>query len=232
MSIDQDRFQAAVAELLDAPPRVHLEGSESWALERQVLGWLATTLQGQWRTVETGCGSSSIVFMLAGTDHTIVAPNASEHQTTREWCATRGFSTDRTTSIVEDSTKALPSLQGPFDLGLVDGGHAFPLPFVDWLYIAQRLRIGGLVIIDDINLPTCGTLHAFLDAEQGRWERVQLFERTSVFRKMSDVVVSPHDWTGQPWVLAELARKRPLSARISQRLSRALVRTSRSTSRS
>jgi predicted O-methyltransferase YrrM len=210
--------ESAVAELLSSPPSVHLGGTESWALETQVLNWLSRTLQPEWRTIETGCGSSSIVFTIVGTEHTIVAPNESEHETVRNWCAARGFPTDRTTSIVEDSTIALPPLDGSFDLGLVDGGHAFPLPFVDWLYIARLLKTGGLVVVDDINLPTCGILHDFLDADTDHWERVELFERTSVFRKLSDIVVSPHDWTGQPWVLTELARRQPLQARIRRRV--------------
>ena len=218
MSTAQLSFEEAVAELLATPPRVHLDGTESWALEREVLSWLASNLKPQWRTIETGCGSSTVVFMLAGTEHTTIAPNASEHEDTRQWCAQRGFPTDRATAIVDDSTKVLPSVEGRFDLGLIDGGHAFPLPFVDWLYIAQRLRVGGLVIVDDINLPTCGILHAFLDAERERWQRVELFERTSVFRKLSDVVISPNDWTGQPWVLSELARKQPPHVRVRRAL--------------
>jgi predicted O-methyltransferase YrrM len=220
MSAAQLTLQQAVAELLATPPRVHLGGTESWALEREVLSWLASNLKPQWRTIETGCGSSSAVFMLAGTEHTIIAPNESEHESTRQWCAQRGFATDRVTAIVDDSTNVLPSLQGTFDLALIDGGHAFPLPFVDWLYIARRLRVGGLVIVDDINLPTCGILHAFLDAERERWQRVELFERTSVFRKLSDVVISPNDWTGQPWVLSELARKQPARVRVRRTLGR------------
>jgi predicted O-methyltransferase YrrM len=222
MSAAQLSSQQAVAELLAAPPQVHLGGTESWALERESLRWLAANLRPEWRTIETGCGSSSIVFTLVGTQHTIVAPIASEHDAARRWCAERGFPTDRTTSIVEDSTRALPSLRGPFDLGLVDGGHAFPLPFVDWLYIAQQLRAGGHVIVDDINLPTCGILNAFLQADIGNWQRVEQFERTTVFRKLTEVVVSPNDWTGQPWVLAELARRRSLTARIGGRLRRSL----------
>lgn len=219
MSANQLSLDEVVAELLAAPPQVHLGGRESWALEEGVLHWLASTLEPGWQTIETGCGSSSIVFTAAGTRHTIISPDASEHDAIRRWCTDHGFSTDRTTSIVEGSTKALPSIKGPFDLGLVDGGHAFPLPFVDWLYIAEQLRVGGLLIVDDINLPTCGILHAFLDAERGRWEHVRLFERTSVFRKTDEVVISPNDWTGQPWVLSEV-RRRSLGARIRGRLKR------------
>jgi predicted O-methyltransferase YrrM len=220
MKTAQTSFELAIAELLAMPPTVHLGGTESWALERGVLSWLASNLEPHWRTIETGCGSSTIVFMLAGTEHTVIAPNASEHESTRQWCAERGFATDRARSIVDDSTTVLPSLQGPFDLGLIDGGHAFPLPFVDWLYIAQRLRVGGLVVVDDINLPTCGILHAFLDAERERWRLVDRFERTSVFRKLSDVVVSPNDWTGQPWVLSEVARNQPPLVRVQRALGR------------
>lgn len=206
----------ALAELLASPPRVHLDGAESWALEPGALDWLAAALEPEWRTVETGCGSSSIVFTLVGTEHTVIAPNQAEHDEIRRWCEARGFATSRTTSIVEDSTKVLPSLRGEFDLGLIDGGHAFPLPFIDWLYIADRLRLGGLLIVDDINLPTCGILHDFLAADEERWTLERRFPRSSMFRKLAEPVVSVHDWTGQPWVLAELRRQRRLRDRLQE----------------
>ena len=74
-----------------------------------------------------GCGISSVVFILRGSEHTMISPNVDEHQRARQWCAERGFSTDCATSIIDDSTIVLPALDGQYDLALIDGGHVFPV---------------------------------------------------------------------------------------------------------
>ncbi len=204
----------AVEELLATPPRLHMGGTESWPLEQQAMRWLAGVVRPEWRTIETGCGISSIVFILRGSEHTMISPNVDEHQRARQWCAERGFSADCATSIIDDSTVVLPALDGQYDLALIDGGHAFPVPFVDWLYLARKLRIDGLLVVDDIHLPTCGILHEFLLAERGRWSLECQFGQTSVFRLIGDQLLPWTDWMGQPWVLAEIQRRDTLGAKV------------------
>jgi hypothetical protein len=142
---------------------------------------------------------------------------AQEHERVRAWCEERGFSTSRATSIVDYSANALPGLDGPFDLGLIDGSHSFPMPFIDWYYIARRLRPGGWMFVDDMHIPTCRLLHEFLLAERGRWEHVGFMgRRGSMFRKTGEVVVPMHDWGdnwgAQPWIVNEIERwERPLA---------------------
>jgi hypothetical protein len=198
-------FDQTIEELLADPPQLHFtaDGPQSWSVGADVLRWLADNLESHWRTLETGCGYSSIVFMLSGAKHTIVAPYAPEHELARAWCEDRGFSTDRTTSIVDHSANALPKLaDGPLDLGLIDGAHAFPMPFLDWYYIAERLRPGGVLLVDDIQLATCRLVHNFLCAELGRWEHVAVLGKTSMFRKVGGAVIPIEDWAGQPYVVA------------------------------
>jgi hypothetical protein len=204
----------AVDELLATPPSLHMGGTECWPLEQQALRWLADVVRPEWRTIETGCGISSVVFMLRGSEHTMISPNVDEHHRARQWCAERGFSTDCATSIIDDSTIVLPALDGQYDLALIDGGHAFPVPFIDWLYLARKLPIDGLLVVDDIQLPTCGILHEFLVAERSTWSLVCQFGQTSVFRKIGDRLIPWTDWTGQPWVLAEIQGRNTLGAKV------------------
>jgi hypothetical protein len=82
---------------------------------------------------------------------------------------------------------------------LVDGDHAFPLPFIDWYYTADHLAVGGFMVIDDIQLITGRLLADFMDADP-KWERV-LYEPTrfAVFRKLSHPVHSG-TWIDQPYI--------------------------------
>jgi predicted O-methyltransferase YrrM len=197
----------AIDELLATRPPVHLvEGSaQDWGLGQDALAWLAEHVRPEWRTVETGCGYSTILFGLKGTDHTIVSPDPGEHDRIREWLAAHGFAGDRIAWRADFSQNVLPRLpELPLDLGLIDGAHGFPAPFLDWYYIADRLREGGYVVIDDVHLRTGGVLKDFLLAEDGRWEMEAEFEKAVAFRKRTDDPPIPAtDWVGQPWMLEE-----------------------------
>jgi hypothetical protein len=83
---------------------------------------------------------------------------------------------------------------------LIDGGHGFPTPFVDWYYAGKRLKAGGLLIIDDTHLWTGAVLRNFL-TEQPGWTLVENFAmRSAVFRR--DTVDDHFDeWVHQPYVV-------------------------------
>ena len=94
----------------------------------------------------------------------------------------------------------LPRLTGPsLDLVLVDGGHGFPAPIVDWYYAASRLRQGGVVILDDLQLPQVRLgLHEFLAADP-RWERVEATQKWAAYRRLTDGLLR-EEWREQAFL--------------------------------
>ena len=158
-------------------------------------------MRQEWRTLETGSGSSTVVFAMKGTDHTIVTPIADEQTGIMSFCEEKDIPTDRLTFHIERSQNVLPKLDlTPLDLMLIDGGHAFPLPFLDFQYGSQWLGIGGLLLVDDTQLWTEKVLKDFL-SEQPEWERLEEIGKTAVFRKIKE---EPEfcEWTQQPYVYA------------------------------
>ncbi len=89
----------------------------------------------------------------------------------------------------------LPSL----DLVLIDGAHAFPAPFVDWCYTSESLKIGGLMVVDDLQLVTPRILADFMRADQ-RWAEVRRDHRFAVYRKLVHPLRDERDWLAQAWV--------------------------------
>ena len=82
---------------------------------------------------------------------------------------------------------------------LIDGVHAFPVPFIDWYYTANRLAVGGAMIVDDTHLRPCAMLRDFLASEVARWERLADFDRTTIFRRITaEPVAEGVSWTDQP----------------------------------
>jgi predicted O-methyltransferase YrrM len=152
------------------------------------------------RTLETGAGLSTLLFAAKGCEHTCVVPFSSEIERIREWCADAGASIDRVTFHQRLSEDLLPTLDPePLDLVLIDGGHGFPTPFIDWYYAGRRLRIGGTLIVDDIHLWTGRVLAEFL-GESEHWEALKLVPmRAAAFRRVAED--DPlDDWPKQPFV--------------------------------
>jgi predicted O-methyltransferase YrrM len=172
------------------------------------------------RTLETGVGYSTVVFAIAGARHTAVAPLPAEHERVRTWCAAEQISTDDIEFVLDVSQRALPTMAGDLDFVLVDGGHLFPVPFVDWYYAAERLRLGGRLMIDDIQLRSVEVLVDFLRADHERWREVATFERTVVFEKVAAPVLPIDGWVGQPWMVG----RRPTLPRRIVDAARAKVR--------
>lgn len=204
-----------LADLLNNIPTIHNHGEDSGRsprLDNSMLWFLNRTLRAGMRTVETGAGISTILFALKGAQHTCIVPDPRQIARIQEYCAGAAVSLDRITFLAEPSEVALPQLRGQsFDLALIDGGHGFPLPFIDWYYLAELLDIGGLVLIDDLHIWTSDTLVQFLHTDPA-WACVVENSRAAVFRKLR--ADYKREWDRQPFVVRH-SRARSRTAKLA-----------------
>lgn len=189
-----------IESLLESCPAVH--GDATYGLETETLRFIDRHVSAGSRTLETGSGLSTVLFACRGTRHTCVTPWQLEVARITKHCSDHGVQTDSLTFAVGSSDEILPSLlhAGPLDLVLIDGGHGFPLPFVDWLYSAPRLEVGGLVVIDDTHLWTGAVLRDFLSLDPD-WKLEALFARGAAFRKVNEF--RNKEWNEQPYSLRQ-----------------------------
>jgi predicted O-methyltransferase YrrM len=188
--------------LRDAPVFHVDEGLRPVSLQASadVLETIDAALRPGQHTVETGAGLSTVVFALRGAEHVCVTPAVSEVEKIRAYCASRDIDLGSVQFAVGRSENILPTLSlGDLDLVLIDGGHGFPTPFVDWCYTAERLRVGGLLVIDDIHLWTGRVLRDFLAEEPGWSLRTEFPMRAVVFEKTAPMPALP-EWFAQPFV--------------------------------
>jgi hypothetical protein len=104
---------------------------------------------------------------------------------------------------------------------LLDGKHAFPWPMVDWFYTAEKLRLGGIMLIDDVAMKSVSILADFMRVDPG-WELLRDFSgKTLAFRKTRR---STHDvaWHMQPWTTIAPGSWPNLMRRINRFLKRKL----------
>ena len=170
--------------LVSDPPSVHPNAPQGvWAAAGDCLEFLAATVRPGSRTLETGCGATTIVFAAAGSHHDALFLDGFEGEGVQAWCAEHGVSTELVTFHAGSSSATLPRLDiGPLDLVMVDGCHGFPFPQLDWYYSASHLVDGGILVVDDTHLPAPYELRRYLESDP-RWERIRVGTQWVAFRR-------------------------------------------------
>ena len=222
------------AELMQQQPKLHgrrtweggYEAGADWSLSPTTLRWIVDHIQQGFRTLETGCGYSTIVFAAWECRHEVASPLHEEHAAINDWCREHGVPVESVQYHVGLSQRILPALPAtPLDLVLIDGDHAVPAPLIDYYYTADRLVKGGLMLIDDTQLRSVQQLCEFLNAERERWEFVDEVVRTRVYRKRVDGTVAEGvHFQQQPFVAKPLAG---LRYRAERKIKRTLARLTR-----
>ena len=182
--------------LRDAPPGIHGSGDEYWGLAWPALEWLEREVEPGMATLETGSGSSTVIFAAAGAIHQAVTPDPREEERIRSTCERLGISSASVTFHIGPSHEVLPGLpQRELDLVLVDGAHGFPYPLLDWWHVAPRLRLGGRILLDDAYMPSVAMILDAL-AQDEHWEIVgSVGYRTAIVCKLAEGL-PPFDWNG------------------------------------
>jgi hypothetical protein len=148
-------------------------------------------------SAETGCGGSTIVFSQISEKHIAFAIEGKD-QTISELRAHPSLRADTVVFVEGETRKTVPCYEvgGTLDLVLLDGPHAYPLPQVEFVHLFPRIRIGGWLVIDEIQIPSVNELFVFLKGEP----TVLLEEvvvRTAFFRRVKVVDNGPDGWQFQ-----------------------------------
>jgi predicted O-methyltransferase YrrM len=143
---------------------------------------------GATKTIEIGLGYGiSALYICEGllltgnpaARHVVIDPN---QETRFANCGLQALKEAGVADMVEhhreESQIALPRFVSEgrrFDLAFVDGNHRFDGVFVDLVYLGRLLRKGGIVFVDDYQLPAVARVTAFFVTNLG-WT----FEEVSV----------------------------------------------------
>jgi hypothetical protein len=166
---------------------------------------MAHAAGGEHRTLETGAGLSTLVFLAASpARHTCIAPDGELKQRILEQVARFDLDPSRLQFVVARSDIALPVLTDvePFaDVALIDGCHGFTSVFVDFNYIHRVLKPGAALFVDDTQIYSVQQLIGLL-SEQPGWESKGAVGKLALFEKQSDERFLP-EHGGQPFVLRQ-----------------------------
>ncbi len=82
------------------------------------------------------------------------------------------------------------------DLVLLDGPHAYPLPQLEFVYLYPQVKVGGWIVLDDIQIPSVHELFRFMKMESSVVLE-EVIVRTAFFRKIQECAAGPDEWQGQ-----------------------------------
>lgn len=177
-----DDCGSVVQRILRDKPSFHADGRLRWDVSPGTLHLLMGLARSAEQSLEVGCGVSTVVFAAAGTHHVAVSPVRQEFERIKQYCSAAGVTTAGVDFREGTSDRVLPLLEHDVDLALIDGAHSFPYPVVDFHYVSRRLRPGGVLVLDDVPIPSVGSVYRFLRADT-RWELLDLVDhRAAAFR--------------------------------------------------
>jgi hypothetical protein len=149
-------------------------------------------------SVETGSGASTLLFSHVSDWH--IAFTVDSGSGSLENVRRSPLFRSETVTIVEGPCQlTLPRYQftEQVQAALIDGPHGYPFPDLEYYYIYPHVEAGGLLIIDDIQIPTIHNLFDFLSADD-MWRLDEVVENTAFFIRTAAPTFPP---TGDGWWL-------------------------------
>ncbi|MCC7486325.1 MAG: class I SAM-dependent methyltransferase [Burkholderiales bacterium] len=188
-------------QLLELVNQINALGNDwhgAGSVNRQVLLAIARhcSAMGELRhTAETGAGRSTLLFSHLSRDHVVFAVDArGSLAKPRE---SPLLKPGRVTFIEGPTQKTLPAY--PFDRAfqavLIDGPHAYPFPDIEYFHFYPHLDPGGLLILDDTQIPTIGRMFEILKAD-AMYELIEVVHTTAFLRRTGAPTHNPY---GDEW---------------------------------
>jgi len=143
------------------------------------------------RSAETGSGASTLLLSHVSGDHTVFALDAGTGSV-RSIEGSPLLRREIVTFVEGPTQLTLPRHQftHPLQLVLLDGPHGYPFPDLEYYYLYPHLAADGLLIVDDIHIPTITNLFDFLSADE-MFDLLEVVETTAFFRRTDAPTFSP-----------------------------------------
>ncbi len=158
-------------------------------------------------SLETGTGKSTLLFSHLSAHHMVFAKDdAGDGDSLRAVQESPILHRDSVEFIVGPTQKTLPryEFKEKLQLALIDGPHGYPFPDLEYYFVYPHVSEGGLLIIDDINIPTVFKLFEFL-REDRMFDLLEVIQTTGFFKRTGADTFDP---LGDGWWLQEYNRTR------------------------
>ncbi len=192
---------SALARILELPEEWHGAGSLSEPVLR-TLARHAAALDIV-NSVETGAGKSTLLLSHFSKRHTVFALDGGS---SLSMTADSTLLRREVVEFVEGPTQwTLPrhEFRERLQLVFLDGPHGFPFSALEYYYLYPHLDPGGLLVVDDIQIPAVNDLFRFLKADD-MFELLDVVRSTAFLRRTDHPTFDP---LGDGWDLQGYNRR-------------------------
>jgi Methyltransferase domain len=154
-------------------------------------------------SVETGTGRTTLLFSHHSRHHVVFTLD--DHGEGDSLTRVRESPLlDRATThfVLGPTQKTLLSYDftDPLDLVFLDGPHAYPFPELEYWAVYPHLKAGGLLIIDDIQIPSIARMYEVLRADR-MYDEIEVIDRTAFLRRTGAPGIDPYgdNWWDQAY---------------------------------
>ncbi len=154
------------------------------------------------QSAETGCGRSTILLSnLADRHHVFCLDDTESKNSSVTYYQSASLTRSDQVNLVFGSTqRTVPEFEheGLYDCVIIDGPHGFPFPELEYFHFYPRIKKGGILVVDDVQIPTIGRMADILQEDE-MWELVRMSGNTVFFRRtMADALPDDSDgWWAQ-----------------------------------
>lgn len=155
-------------------------------------------------SAETGCGKSTLLFSHVSGEHLCFTLEGGDSYA--KTAASPLLGRDRVRFVLGPSQRTLQRHEwsAPLDVALIDGGHGYPFPELDYYGFYPQIRPGGLLVVDDIHIPTITHLFRVLQ-EDAMWRLLAVELYTAFFQRTDAPTFDPF---GDGWIHQRFNRDR------------------------
>ena len=162
------------------------------------------------RSVETGTGKSTLLLSHLSEHHLCFSLDDAKSLGDGHSLERASGSSLLKPGVVEfvvgptQQTLIAHTFSEPLQLVFIDGPHGYPFPELEYFKLYPHLETGGLLIVDDIHIPTIRNLFNFL-REDPMWCFLETVGKTAFFERTNAPTFST---TGDGWWLQPFNKSR------------------------
>jgi len=159
------------------------------------------------RSVETGTGKSTLLLSHLSDHHLCFSLDDAKSSHSLQQAASSELLKSGSVEFVvgpSQTTLLAHTFTEPLQLAFIDGPHGYPFPELEYWKLYPHIEPGGLLIVDDIHIPTIRNLFDFL-REDEMWKLLETVGKTAFFERTTAKTLSPF---GDGWWLQKYNTRR------------------------
>lgn len=141
-------------------------------------------------TVETGAGKSTLLLSHLSPQHWVFALDHGDSLSTTLACPLLRRDVVRVVEGPTQLTLRDAALPPQLQLALIDGPHGYPFPELEYYALYPKIAPGGVLIVDDIHIPTVRRLYEFV-AEDTMWRPLEIVRSTAFLERTDAPTFDP-----------------------------------------